>query len=39
MRDSHDWKERLNSLQSLLVEESISAEELSELPLGDEAIG
>ena len=31
MLDSHDWKERLNSLLSLLVEESISSEELVEL--------
>jgi hypothetical protein len=31
MLDSHDWKERLNGLLSLLVEESISAEELVEL--------
>ena len=31
MLDSYDWKERLNSLLSLLVEETISAEELVEL--------
>ena len=31
MLDPHDWKQRLNALLSRLVEESISAEELSEL--------
>ena len=31
MLDSYDWKERLNSLLSLVVEETISTEERVEL--------